>query len=281
MGKFIGRCEACGNLCEVENVELKMVKSKGCWGGVTFHLLLCAGCQGRVFRRKVNSLLACGLGVACAFVPFFWTPEGMWLVRGAIELVFLGLMVLVLGTFFTLLRGNGRLIERDRDYQSLKGAAYHLANNLFLWFLTVLMLAFGTTSALVWAGASRIHARQDGWAETLAKVTHSDELVVAAASKGSGETVWRLLAKFRYTYEVDGVSYAGTGCEYRFMKGNAMARNLRPAGSCVRVFYDPGHPESSVAHKVNVDPFQKCLFGAGILAAISLLVGVFRRLLAN
>lgn len=281
MGKFVGRCEVCGKLREVENVELKMVNRGKYRGEATFHLLLCAGCQGRVFRRKANSLLACACGVACAVVPFFWTPEGMWLVRGGIEFVFLGLMVLVSGIFFFLLRGNGRLIEGDRDYQRLKGAGYHLANNVFLWFLMILMLAFGTTSALVWAGASRIRARQDGWAEALAKVTHSDELVVTAALRWSGETCWRLLANFGYIYEVDGVSYAGTGCEYRFTKENARARNLRPARSCVRVFYDPGHPEDSVACKVDVEPFQKCLFAAGILVSISLLVGVFRRLLAN
>ena len=174
MGKFVGRCEVCGNLREVENVELKMVNRGKYRGEATLHLLLCAGCQGRVFRRKANSLLACACGVACAVVPFFWTPEGMVLIRGVIELVFLGLMVLVLGTFFFLLRGNGRLVEMDRDYQRLKGLGYHLANNLFLWFLMILMLAFGTTSVLAWAGASRIRARQDCWAETLAKVTRSD-----------------------------------------------------------------------------------------------------------
>lgn len=267
---FTGRCSVCGRMLEVENLELTMTLREGKYSfkREKFHALLCAVCQDKIFRRKSNSWVAAVCGVVFAFVTFLWTPHGMWLVQGHCDWAFVGLVWLVIASFGLWGRTDGRPLASDRNYQCLSGAGYRLGNRLWSRFLLQLVLIFSMTSTLVWAGAFWMRAQQDGWTESMANITQEDSRVVPQMSKGGRVTGYRTCSKFQYAYDAGGTSHIGTDYGHRLVSGNVPGKSSWTKGAKVKVFFDPRHPERSVAGKVDPQPFQWCMLAAWLLAAV-------------
>ena len=281
---FTGRCSVCGRMLEVENIELTMTLREGRYSfrRESFHSLLCTACQDKIFLRNRNSWVASVCGVAYAFVPFLWTPHGMWLVQGQIGWVLAGLVWLLIASFWLLGRTDGRPLASDRDYQRLECAGYRLGNRLLSRFLLQLALIFGVTSTLVWAGTSWMRTRQDGWTESVANLTQEESRVVKqTSSKGGHVTGYRTCAKFLYSYEARGTLCVGMDYGHRFVRGTEPGENPWTKGAKVKVFFDPRHPERSVAGKVDPQPFQWCMSVAWLLAAVIGSIVVLRRILAD
>lgn len=279
---FTGRCSACGRKREVENLKLTMTLREGKYRYKSEHInvLLCTACQDKIFRRKSNSWVASVCGVVYAFVPFLWTPYCTWLVQGQGGWMLGGLMWLVLASGWFLSRVDDRPLASDRSYRNLKGAGYRLGNRLWSRFLLQLVLIFGMTSTLVWAGASWMRSRQDAWTESMANITHAELRVVPQRVKGR-VVGCRTCAKFQYVYDAGGTSHIGMDYGHRLVSGNVPGKNLWTKGAKVKVFFDPRHPERSVAEKVDPQPFQWCMLVAWLLAAVIGSVVVLRRFFAD
>lgn len=281
--RFAGRCGACGEMLEVEDLELTMTLREGKYSfkREKFHALLCAACQDKIFRRKINSWVAAVCGVVFAFVPFLWTPHGMWLVQGQCGWALVGLVWLVIASIWLLGRIDGRPFASDRDYQCLAGAGYRLGNRLLSRFLLQLAVIFGMTSTLVWAGASWMRSRQDGWTEAIANIVQSECCVAQQTSKGGRVTGYRTCVKFQYAYDVGGTSCVGTDYGHLFVRGNVPGENPWTKGASVKVFFDPVQPDRSVAGKIDLQPFRWGMLAAWLIAAIVASVVVLRRFFAD
>lgn len=274
-----GRCDACGNMCEVENLELAMTLREGKWRSKreSIHATLCAACQDKIFRRKCCSWVAFVSGVVYALVPFLWTSQGMWLVRGQADWMIIGCMWLVLLSGWLLWRIDDRILASNVDYRRLLGSGYRLGNRLLPCFLVRLALILGVASTLVWAGASWMRTRQDGWTEAVANIVQSECCVAQQTSKGGRVTGYRTCVKFQYAYDVGGTSCVGTDYGHLFVRGNMPAENPWTKGASVKVFFDPVQPDRSVAGKIDLQPFRWGMLAAWLTAVIVASVIVLRR----
>lgn len=277
-----GRCDACGNMCEVENLELTMTLREGKWRSKreSIHATLCAVCQDKIFRRQCNSWVAFASGVVSALVPFLWTSYGMWLVRGQADWVIIGCMGLVLLSGWLLWRIDDRLLASNVDYRRLLGLGYRLDNRLMPRFLLRLALIFGVASTLVWAGASWMRTWQDGWTEAVANIVQSECCVAQQAGKGGG-TAYMTCVRFQYAYDAGGMAHVGTDYGYRFVRGKTPGENPWTKGASVKVFFDPVQPDRSVAGKIDLQPFRWGMLAAWLIAAIVASVVVLRRFFAD
>ncbi len=136
--------------------------------------------------------------------------------------------------------------------------------------LNVVLIAFGVIAIAIGAVLYSVQFRQGLRADASKKWPRASGTVIAAALEKSPGHRWRYRAALQYRYRVGGKDYQASrifwgGNEGREKHMTSVVETY-PAGSSVRVFYDPNNPAEAVLDPIqNTGSRQLVLYGLAMV----------------